>query len=345
MDKKYQKILTYSVDEKITLGQIKEKNDFSFILSNPKNQSKIESLNKWIQEKWIFWILWDDVDYPTKFHSIKNSPYLIYAMWNLALLDKKILWIVWSRDMSRYWAQVLEWLFQNIQNSELVTVSWMARWVDYKCHQLSMQSNLPTIAILWWGIRYYWNSSAREFMQQIIEKWGLILSEFKLDFKPTMWSFPQRNRLISWLCDVLFLPEAREWSGSLITAEFAYQQKKQIFVAPNSIFAENWRWVNGLVNLKKATLLSKFSQILDSFEIEQKTMISSYDEKAKIILTDEEKTLIDIVSKNQNVDFSVWMYQISSDFWEALAKMTEMEMKWYVYQSEFWCYQVDSSIK
>jgi DNA processing protein len=63
------------------------------------------------------------------------------------------------------------------------------------------------------------------------------LSEYKINFVPTKYSFPQRNRIVAGLSDLLFLPEAGEKSGSLITAEFAYQQNKPIFVTPNDIFS------------------------------------------------------------------------------------------------------------
>jgi DNA processing protein len=112
--------------------------------------------------------------------------------------------------MSPYAGQVMKALFQQFQNINLVTVSGLARGVDQECHQLSLQHNIPTIAILGGGIKRYLQSSAKNLITSIVEKGGLILSEFKLDFKPTKRSFPQRNRIIAGLSDLLFLPEARE---------------------------------------------------------------------------------------------------------------------------------------
>jgi DNA processing protein len=60
-----------------------------------------------------------------------------------------------------------------------------------------------------------------------------------LNFEPTLWSFPQRNRLIAGISDYLFVPEAKEKSGSLITVDFAIKFKKQVFIAPNTLFAPN----------------------------------------------------------------------------------------------------------
>jgi DNA processing protein len=293
----------------------------------------------------IIWLLDDDPKFPHQLCSIKNPPAILYAMWNLEILSSQILWIVWPRDMSQYANQVMQALFTQIWNSNVVTVSWMARGVDHLCHQLSIGYHLPTIAILGWWLRYYRNSSARSFMEQIIQNGWLILSEFKMDFKPTAWSFPQRNRLIAGLADAVFLPEAREWSWSLITADFAYQQHKPIFVVPNPIFSENWIWSNNLVTSWKANLLSDFSPILKLFGIDswkekiiqscQDNSLSSFD-----AITSEKKDLLKIVSHHHDEDFSQWMSEISSDFGVAMTKLTDLEMQWYVEQPTPWVYFV-----
>jgi DNA processing protein len=290
----------------------------------------------------IIWLLDDDPKFPHQLCSIKNPPAILYAMWNLEILNNQILWIVWPRDMSQYANQVMQALFTQIWNSNIVTVSWMARGVDHLCHQLSIGYHLPTIAILGWWLRYYRNSSARSFMEQIIQNGWLILSEFKLDFKPTARSFPQRNRLIAWLADAVFLPEARAWSWSLITADFAYQQHKSIFVVPNPIFSENWIWSNNLVTSWKANLLSDFSPILKLFWLQQESETAEIQISTNISnLTDEEKYLLKIVSQHRDEDFSQRLSEISTDFGEAMWKLTDLEMQWYVMQDVPGIYSVN----
>ena len=345
MDIKTQKILAYSLDENLTPSEIRKADDFSEFFENVDNQHSADKLQTWMNQHNIIWMLDDDVEFPHQFTSIKNPPAILYAMWNLEILNNQILWIVWPRDMSQYANQVMQALFTQIWNSNIVTVSWMARGVDHLCHQLSVGYHLPTIAILGWWLRYYWNSSARSFMEQIIQNGWLILSEFKLDFKPTPRSFPQRNRLIAGLSDALFLPEAREWSWSLITADFAYQQHKPIFVVPNPIFSENGIWSNHLVSSWKANLLSDFSQILKLFDIEHIKWYNENDCQYSAAMnpnsfTDEQKSLLNIVSQHKNQDFSEWITEISTDLWEAMCKLTDLEMMWYISQATPWNYFV-----
>ena len=345
MDIKTQKILAYSLDENLTPSELRKTDDFSDFFENVDNQYSAEKLETWMNQHNIIWLLDDDAEFPHQFTSIKNPPAILYAMWNLEILNHQILWIVWPRDMSQYANQVMQALFTQIWNSNIVTVSWMARGVDHLCHQLSIGYHLPTIAILGWGLRYYRNSSARSFMEQIIQNGWLILSEFKLDFKPTPRSFPQRNRLIAGLSDALFLPEAREWSWSLITADYAYQFHKPIFVVPNPIFSENWIWSNHLVTSWKANLLSDFSQILKLFDIEHIKWDNENDCQYSAAMnqnsfTDEQKSLLNIVSQHKNQDFSEWITEISTDLWEAMCKLTDLEMMWYISQAAPWNYFV-----
>lgn len=340
-----QKVLVYSVDENMTPNKLRKLENTSEFFADEKYLQKAEQLQNRIQEHNIISLLEDDLLFPPKFSTTKNPPAIIYAMWNLELLDSPILWIVWPRDMSQYADQVMHALFHQMNACNIVTVSWMARGVDHLCHQLSIASHKPTIAILWWWLRHYRNSSARNFMQQIVDNWGLVLSEFKLDFKPTNWSFPQRNRLIAWLSDMVFLPEAREWSGSLITADFAYQMHKPIFVAPNPLFSENGIWSNNLISSWKAKLLSDFGQILKFFMVD---WFGENDENRPIYevkrnqfeLNESEKKIVDIVSHHNNQDFSLWINEVSADFWEAMSQITELEMKWVILQSSPGCYFV-----
>lgn len=342
MDTCRPKILVYSLDKDLTPSELRKSEDFSDFFDKENDRYSAIKLHSWMNQHNVLWLLDDDPNFPHQFWSIKNPPAIIYAMGNLDLLYSKIIWIVWPRDMSEYANQVMQALFTQIWNSSIATVSWMARWVDHLCHQLSMAYNLPTIAILWWWLRYYRNSSARSFMEQIVKNGWLILSEFKLDFKPTSWSFPQRNRLIAWLSDAIFLPEAREWSWSLITADFAYQFHKPIFVAPNLIFSENWIWSNYLASSWKAKLLSDFSQILKLFWIDKEgdNLVSSVSVNV-LDLSEEEKSLLKIVSQHCDEDFSSRMWEISADFWEAMVKITDLEMQGYIIQNVPWIYSMN----
>jgi DNA processing protein len=260
-------------------------------------------------EKWgVIGITREMSTYPPALLEVKTPPRFFYAMGNFSLLEQSaLLGIVGPREMSPYAERVMEALFEQAKGITFASISGMARGVDQKCHQLSLTGGIPTIAILGGGLRRYLHTSAQKFIEKIVAGGGLVLSEFKLDFQPTKWSFPLRNRLIAGLSKVLFLPEAREGSGSLITVNCALQMKKEVFVAPNQLFSSNGRGSNQLLAEGKVRLLSDFSQLLVKFDknLKEKCEVSV----PVVDLTDKEKEVVQLVKRYVGQDFSEWNVQ------------------------------------
>jgi DNA processing protein len=243
--------------------------------------------------------------YPPVLLGVKTPPHFFYAMGNLALLQQSsLLGIVGPREMSPYAERVMEALFQQAKGISFASISGMARGVDQKCHQLSLANEIPTIAVLGGGLRRYLRNGAQKFIEKIVEKGGLVFSEFKLDFQPTKRSFPQRNRLIAGLCQILFLPEARAGSGSLITVNFALQMKKEVFVAPNQLFSPNGAGSNQLLAEGKVKCLHDFHQLFVTFDqhLTEKREISI----PIVDLTEKEKEVLYLVKQYTGQDFSEW---------------------------------------
>lgn len=204
-------------------------------------------------------------EFPQRIAMLKNPPFILYYQGNLELLEKPSLGIVGPRMPSDYGLQIMDAFFATANHYHLITISGFARGIDQKAHQLSLTHKIPTIAILWGGFEHYLKSRDRELLAQIVAEGGLVLSEFKLWFEPTKWSFPQRNKLIAGLSDVLFLPEAREKSWSLITAEFAYNMHKPIFSVPAPLFSPQSAGIFRKMNEKKIQLITDFDTCLSRY--------------------------------------------------------------------------------
>jgi DNA processing protein len=172
-------------------------------------------------------------NFPQKMHGVSSMPYIIYYQGNLDLLDKKILAIVWPRNHSEFAKIQVEKLIHQAKNHDIVTISGLAPGIDQLAHHLSWESNIPTIAVLWWGFHHFLKSKDREKIDHIVSQWWLVLSEFKISQAPTSYTFPQRNRIIAGLADLVYVPEASKNSGSLITVDFAHKLQKPIYGTPN----------------------------------------------------------------------------------------------------------------
>lgn len=115
--------------------------------------------------------------------------------------------------------------------SGINVISGMARGIDSKAHLGTIDGNGKTLAVLGCGVDVCYPRENIDLYEKILEN-GMIISEFPIKSSPLSWKFPIRNRIISGLADKIIIVEARERSGSLITAEYALEQGKDVYAIP-----------------------------------------------------------------------------------------------------------------
>lgn len=243
-------LIAYSNQPNLKLSDFKK--------GNYDIQNLDQKLINYCQEHNILGISQKDSWYPAQLRNYSDSPYLFYYEGNLDLLKEKKLWIVWPRLPSSYALEVMELFFKSAEKYQIATISGFARGIDQLAHELSLKHKLPTIAVLGWGFQHYHKSKDRLFLEKILENWGLIISQFKIWFEPAKRSFPQRNKLLAQLADILFLPEAKEKSWSLITTDFANQYHKKVYSVPAQLFSSSSAGIFQKMTENKIELISDF---------------------------------------------------------------------------------------
>lgn len=238
---------------------------------------------------------------------------------------------------SSYATDVLTRLFALAPGYRFATISWLAPGVDQLCHRLSLQKWIPTIAVLGWWLKWFLSWSDRELIQQIVASGGLVISEFKLDQQPQHYTFPQRNRIIAWLADVIFLPEAGAKSGSLITANFALDMKKPLYGAPNNIFSITSAGVNQLIASWAAHAVTDIQQFLDSCFVRQDSIQAV---KNLPDLSAHEQLLISFLSEKNICSLTDFLRLDSFSSQEIISLLTLLEMKNYVVQDSPGMYKI-----
>lgn len=130
----------------------------------------------------------------------------------------------------------------------------------------------------------------------------------------------------------MFLPEAREGSGSLITINYALKIKKTVFIAPNPLFSTNGEGSNQLLSEGKGQLLLDFSQITHHFE-GQNTNQTEKESEIINVLTPEEKQVLSLIKQYDNQELSSRIEASNSEFGEVMTQITLLEMKGIIRQT------------
>ncbi len=301
-----------------------------------ENAKEIKRIYEFVK-KYNIWYFFRDGDYHFKFENIISKPFLVYFKGNIDILNLKLISIVGPRRPTDYAKRILYKLFDVLKNYDnIAVVSGLAPWIDSLAHMLSIKNNIPTIAVLGGGFYYYFKYK-KDFLIKILNSWWLVLSEFKIFQTPTNYTFPQRNRIIAGLCDILFVPEAWEKSWSLITVDFAIKMNKSIYWCPNNIFEANSKGINKYISLWKIKAIYDINDFV--YEILWKPKEKLKDSFVLSRLDEKEQKVINLISKGIN-SISKLQVELKLDFWNVLSILTQLEVKWVVKQTRPWFYEL-----
>jgi DNA processing protein len=173
-----------------------------------------------------------DAAYPAKFAPYPNMPSQFYLIGKLPEETEKVVGIVGSRSCTPYGRSEAQRFAAAFARAGVSVVSGMASGIDYASHLGAIEAGGRTYAVLGCGVDICYPQSSRKVYDAIVSGAGGVLSEFPPGASPLAWHFPVRNRIISALADVMLIIEAKQKSGSLITAGYALEQGKTIFALP-----------------------------------------------------------------------------------------------------------------
>ncbi len=185
-----------------------------------------------------------DASYPEPLKSIHDPPALLYVRGQFDI--GPALAIVGSRRCSPQGRKTTREFAREVARHGIAIISGLARGIDSAAHEGALDSGGQTMAVLGCGIdRVYPPENSRLF-HRICEQ-GAVISEYPPGTEPLAGHFPGRNRIISGLSRGVLVVEAADGSGSLITAEFALEQGREVFAVPGAISAPNSSGVNSLL--------------------------------------------------------------------------------------------------
>ncbi|SRR5690606_15220858 len=207
----------------------------------------IQSMLKQYKENNVGIITIFDQEYPRLLKEIFDPPWVLYTAGNQVLLkSEKLLSVVGSRTPLHTSMECMTKVLVPLIKENWVLVSGLARGIDTMAHELAIEYNGHTVAVIAGGFHHIYPQENKELASTITQN-HILISEYPPNTKPEKWQFPMRNRIISGLSHGTLVVEAKERSGSLITADQALNQGREVFAIPGSILELSCVGTNKLI--------------------------------------------------------------------------------------------------
>ncbi|MDF9762415.1 DNA processing protein [Peribacillus simplex] len=205
-----------------------------------------------------------DDDYPFLLKQIFDPPWVLYLKGDKKLLTRRsTLGVVGTRKPTSYGLEALKTILLPLVKKKFVIISGVAAGIDAEAHKITLGEGGDTIGVLGGGLLQIYPKSNISLAREIINK-GLLLSETPPEKRAEPWMFPLRNRIISGLSLGIFVVEAKEKSGSLITAQSALEHGREVFALPGNVTSPESLGTNQLIQ-DGAKLVLSSKQIEEEF--------------------------------------------------------------------------------
>lgn len=208
-----------------------------------------------------------DPEYPIQLKQIYDPPWVILVKGNIQLLrTAKTLGVVGTRQPTELGIKSIQTLFPELIENNFTIVSGMAKGIDRLAHIEAIKQNGKTIAVMGSGFQYIYPKENLALYEHLVTE-HVVITEYPPSTPPQKWQFPARNRLISGLSRGLLVIEAAQRSGSLISADQALEQGRDVFATPGPLFSPLSIGTNFLIQ-QGAKLVLTAEDIIEEYEVD-----------------------------------------------------------------------------
>ena len=217
-----------------------------------------------------------DKDFPSILNHIYNPPAILFMRGNRALLDKRLnrIALVGARRCSLYGRNVARMLGKELGKYSTIIVSGGARGIDSYGHEGVLASQGYGIVVMGCGLDIVYPRENTKLFDRILQNNGLLVSEYPPGTPPSAKHFPARNRIISGLSRGVIVVEAKGSSGSLITADMAVSEGRDVFVVPCNLL-DHTADGNKFLMRNGAFVLTGYEDIVKEYHLTLRDMYST----------------------------------------------------------------------
>lgn len=298
--------------------------------------ARAEEELKFVTDKKIECICYNDTNYPQRMLECTDAPILLYYLGNAPLNQKHIINIIGTRHCTAYGEDICRNFIKELSAlcPDVLVVSGLAYGVDIQAHRRALKCNLSTIGVLAHGLDQIYPRMHRDTAIQMIGQGGL-LTEFMSGTNADKVNFIRRNRIVAGLCDATIVVESAEKGGALITANIAQDYNRDVFAFPGRIGDPYSIGCNNLIRENKASLIQTAQEFINIMGWTADTPKTSSGRSAIElfpVLDNDEQKVVDCLYSKEQVQINSMAVETNIPVYKLSAVLFNLEMKGIVKQ-------------
>lgn len=254
---------------------------------------------KWCEKEGIQIIPYTDLRYPALLKQIPDLPLLLFIKGNTPLNAIPWVALVGTRTPDEYGRSNARQISESLTQSGAGILSGLAFGIDMEAHRACLKEGGITAAVLGHGLDKIYPHQHRALSEKIIEKGGVLISEYISGTKPDAVNFPTRNRIVAGMCRAVLVIQAAKSGGALITARLGFDYDREVFALPGDLGRKASEGCNLLIKDQYARLFTNTQDILELLKIQESTgtpaQATSRLQEEWILLSVEEKKLVHLI--------------------------------------------------
>jgi DNA processing protein len=294
---------------------------------NTRKTEKIEREYESLLKKGIRFVSRENPEYPEELRQLEGGPYGLFVKGGLPVSKTGKIAVVGARKATPYGLEITRYYSRFLASNGIDIISGMALGIDAEAHRGALEAGGKTYAVLGCGVDVCYPRSSTDIYYDIqSEENGGIISEYPPGCAPLARNFPMRNRLISGLSRQILVMEARERSGSLITAALALEQGKDIYALPGRATDPFSLGCNWLIS-QGAGILLQPADFMEKIGIYQKEKVKPLKKNNKLLDIDEKMVYSCLSLEPKNIEYIIQKTNMSvNKVMQILVKLESQEL-------------------
>jgi len=224
---------------------------------------KVDHIIKQTEENGSEIITLVDPEYPELLKQIYDPPILFWIKGDVHVLNEPGVAVVGTRNTSPYGRKIAEKFTAELAKKGLCIFSGLAHGIDAIAHQTALDHDGKTVAVLGSGIDNLYPKKNAGLANNIVRSGGAVISEYPLGTNPDAGNFPVRNRIVSGMSLGVLVIESGVKGGSMITADLALDQNREVFAIPHPVVSPSGTGCNYLIKRGAAKLIQTVEDITE----------------------------------------------------------------------------------